>query len=330
MRRRELIAALSAAAITAPFPSRSNPTGGFRLIGALMSLPETELEAPRRVKMFMTGLEEEGWRDANVRIEWRWIGSDPDWAATAASELVEMQPQVLVASSTALTDEVLRRTRTIPVVFALVADPVASGFVASLARPGGNATGFLNFEASLAAKWVQLLKEVALDITHASMMFNPHTAAQGGAYFYPPFEAAARSLGITPGKALVKSPEEIDAAVAGVMAQPRGGLVVAPDVFTSVHRRLIIASAARHRVPAIYAFRYNAIDGGLMAYGIDTSDSFRFVGNYVGRILNGARAADLPVQAPTKIEFVINSRTAKALGLTIPPTLLARADEVIE
>jgi putative tryptophan/tyrosine transport system substrate-binding protein len=229
MRRREVIAALGAAAISTPFAGRAEPTGGLRRIGALVSVAETDLEAPRRIKMFMTGLQEEGWREANVLVEWRWLASGPDWPGAVADELVAMRPEVLVVSSTALTGEILQRTTTIPVVFALVADPVASGFVESLARPGGNTTGFLNFEASLASKWVQLLKEVAPDLTHVAMIFNPHAAALSGAYFYPPFEAAAVSLGIRPSRAPVNSPEEIDAAAAGVAAEQGGGLVVAPD-----------------------------------------------------------------------------------------------------
>jgi len=330
MRRREVIAVLGVAAIGTPFAGRAEPTGGLRRIGALMSVAESELEAPRRVKLFMQGLQDEGWRETNIHVEWRWFESGLGWAGPVADELVAMQPEVLVVSSTALTAEILRRTTSIPVVFALVADPVASGFVESLARPARNATGFLNFEASLAAKWVQLLKELVPDLAHVAMIFNPNAAALSGAYFYPPFEAAAESFGIRPSRAPLNSPEEIEVAAATVASMPGGGLVVAPDVFTSANRRPIIAAAARLRLPAIYPFRYQAADGGLMSYGIDTPDVFRLVGSYVGRILMGALPADLPVQAPTNFQLVINLTTARTLGLKIPPTLLARADEVIE
>jgi putative ABC transport system substrate-binding protein len=282
MRRREVIAALSAAAIGSPFAGRAEPTGGLRQIGALMSIVETELEMPDRVAMLMKGLEEEGWREGSVKVHWRWLGSGRDLAGSSVDELVRMQPDVLVVSSTALTTEVLRRTTSIPVVFALVADPIASGFVESLARPAGNATGFLNFEASLAGKWAQLLKEVVPNLAHVVIMYSPQATPLGGDYYYPPFEAAAFAADVRPSRAPVDRKEEIDGAAAAVAVVARSGLVVAPDLFTSTHRREIIAAATRLRLPTIFGFRYRAVDGGLMSYGIDTPDVFRLVGKYVG------------------------------------------------
>lgn len=299
-------------------------------IGVLMSVAETDPEAPLRVEKFYEGLFAGGVTEADVEVTWRWVEEDPDSIGKRARELVEMAPDVLVGSATPQTAALLAITSDIPVVFGLVADPVGSGFADSLAHPGHNATGFINFEASLAGKWVDLVREAVPGVTHVTMMFNPETAVHAGAYFYDPFAQAAAARGLRAATAPVASAEEMDATLAAIAAQPRGALVVAPDVFVSVNRRTIIAAAKRHRVPVVYAYRYNAADGGLISYGIDTPDVFRLIGGYVARILAGADPADLPVQAPAKFQLVINLRTAAALGLALPPGLLARATEVIE
>ena len=221
-------------------------------------------------------------------------------------------------------------TRTIPVVFVGVSDPVGSGFVTSIARPGSSSTGFTNFEPSLTGKWLELLKEIAPGIARAAVIFNPKTAPGGGSFFLDPFESSAHSLAVKPIAASVNDAAEIEIAVTAVAQEPGGSLIVMPDAFTTVHRQLIILLAARHGLPAIYPYRYQAVEGGLMSYGVDTVDLLRRAAPYVDRILKGEKPADLPVQAPIKFEFVVNLRTAKVLGLGVPPTLIARADEVIE
>lgn len=325
--RRDVLTLLGAAA-ACPFAARA--ANGRARIGVLMSVAETDPEAPLRVARFHEGLAEGGLGEADVEVTWRWVEADPSWMADSARALVEMAPDVLVGSATPQTAALLALTSEIPLVFGLVADPVGSGFAESLARPGHNATGFINFEASLAGKWVDLMREAVPGVTHLTMMFNPGTAVHGGDYFYAPFAGAAAAAGLGVATAPVASAEDIEAAIAGVAAEPGGALVVAPDVFVSVNRDAIIAAAARHRVPAIYAYRYNAADGGLMSYGIDTPDVFRLIGGYVARILAGADPAELPVQAPVKFQFVVNLATASALGLALPSGLLARATEVIE
>jgi putative ABC transport system substrate-binding protein len=276
----------------------------------------------------MQGLAELGWTDGrNVRIDVRWGGADINRIRALAQELVGLQPDIIVTGSTPATVAVQRETRTIPIVFTTVADPVASNIVPRLDRPGGNATGFANFEPSLGGKWLELLLEIAPGLKRAAIMFNPDTYPVSA---LPSFEMAARSLKVAPITALVHSDLEIEAALIALGREPGGGLVVLPDVFMFEHRAPIILAAARNNVPAVYAFYFFARDGGLLSYGVDLVDPIRRAASYVDRILHGAKPADLPVQFPTKYEMVVNLKTAKALGLTVPQSILLRADEVIE
>jgi putative ABC transport system substrate-binding protein len=247
-----------------------------------------------------------------------------------AKELVGLQPEVLVASSGFVVSALLRETRTIPIVFVTATDPVGNRYVVSQTRPGGNVTGFANNIASMGGKWLELLKEIAPGVGRVAVMFNPVTAPASESFFMPPFEAAAASLGVVPSAMPVGSPAEIESALAAFGRQPGSGLIVMPDNFTSVHRRSIVAQAARYRMPAIYPIRYFATAGGLMSYGADLIDLYRRVPTYVDRILKGASPADLPVLAPAKVDLVINLKAARELGLTVPRIMLARAEEVIE
>jgi len=241
-----------------------------------------------------------------------------------------LHPDVLVGNSTHAAAALLRETRSIPIVFVGVSDPVGSHFVASIPQPGGSITGFTNFEPSLIGKWLQILKEVAPRVTRAAVMFNPKTAPDEGAFFLNPFEPIARPLAVEPIVSRVTDTNDIESAVTALAHKPGGSLIIMPDAFNTVHRQLIILLAARHSLPAIYPYRYQAVEGGLLSYGVDTVDLMRRAAPYVDRILRGEKPADLPVQAPVKFELVINLRAARVIGLTVPPTLLARADEVIE
>jgi putative ABC transport system substrate-binding protein len=246
-----------------------------------------------------------------------------------AQELVQLKPDVIVAHTTPATIAVQRETRTIPILFVQVSDPVVSGIVASLARPGGNITGFANFEISLVGKWVEMLKEIAPGTVQAALLYNPDTAGFAK-YYLGPFEAAARTHSMQASAVTVRDDGEIEVAIAKLGREPGSGLIVMPDLFTAVHRGPIIALAARSRVPAVYPFRYWAVDGGLLSYGIDVPNLFRQTASYVDRVLRGTDTRELPVQGPVKFELVVNLKTAKAIGLTIPETFLVRADEVIE
>jgi putative tryptophan/tyrosine transport system substrate-binding protein len=236
----------------------------------------------------------------------------------------------ILSATTPVLAALLKQTRTIPIVFLSVSDPVGDGFVDSLARPGGNATGFINIESAMAGKWVELLKEIVPGLARAAIIFNPKTAAGGGSYFMGPFKAATSSLAVEPIALPVSDPAELENAVVTLSRESHVGLIIMPDSFTVNHRALIISMAARQRVPVVYPYRYMATEGGLMSYGIDLSDMYKRAAGYVDRILKGDKPADLPVQAPTKFELVINLKTARALGLDMPPTLLDGADEVIE
>jgi putative ABC transport system substrate-binding protein len=276
------------------------------------------------------GLQQLGWADGrNVRIDYRWANGDIDRMRAFAKELVELRPDVILSNTTPATAALQRETRTIPIVFVIVSDPVGAGLVASLPRPGGNITGFINIEASLGGKWLELLKEIAPAVRRVAIMFNPDTAPGGGSYFQGPFEAAAKSLAVEPMTAPVRSDAEIESVITS-LGREQGGLVVMTDGYMTVHRGRIISAAAQGSVPAIYAESFSPKDGGLLSYGANYLDIFRHAVTYVDRILRGTTPGDLPVQVPSLFELVINLRTAKALSLQIPPTLLARADEVIE
>jgi putative tryptophan/tyrosine transport system substrate-binding protein len=331
MRRRDLITLLGGAAAAWPLAARAQQPGQLRRVGMLIGYAENDSETQARVAAFRQGLEHLGWTEGrNIRVDYRFAPAGPDQAQRFAKELVALGPDILVGNSTPATAALLGETRTIPIVFVGVSDPVGSDFVASIARPGGNTTGFTNFEPSLIGKWLELLKEIAPGIMRAAVIFNPKTAPGKGSFFMTPFEPVARALNVEPIALRVSDSAEIESAVTAIGRAPGSSLIVMPDAFTTVHRQLIILLAARHALPAIYPYRYEAADGGLLSYGVDTVDLLRRAAPYVDRILKGEKPADLPVQAPTKFELVINLRAAKALRFTIPPTLLALADEVIE
>jgi putative ABC transport system substrate-binding protein len=271
-----------------------------------------------------------GWTDGrNVRIDLRWAGTDTNRIRALAQELIGLQPDIIVPTGTAATVAIQRETRTIPIVFAAVADPVASGIVPRLNQPGENVTGFADFgEASLGGKWLELLSEIAPSLKRAAIMFNPDTSPVST--YIPAFQTVARSIKVQPITAPVHSDEEIETAIIALGREPRGGLVVMPDAFTNAHRAAIILAAARNKVPAVYAHSFVVRDGGLLSYAPDLVDLFRRAASYADRILRGAKPAELPVQLPTKFEMVLNLKTAKALGLAVPPSILLRADAVIE
>jgi putative ABC transport system substrate-binding protein len=329
--RRDFITLLGGAAAAWPLAARAQQAGGIRRIGVLMNFRENDPEAGRRVAAFQLSLQQLGWSDGgNIRIEYRWTGSNPDSLQGQAIELVRAQPDVIVANASQSVTELKRVTSTVPIVFVQVAEPVSLGFVASLARPGGNVTGFMNFEPSMGGKWLELLKELSPQVTRVALIYNPDTAPARGSFFVHSVETAAPSFGIETFATSVHDAAEIEHALSAFAREPNGCVIVLPDQFTTNNRGLIIALVARHRLPAIYPFRYFVADGGLMAYGIDSIDLYRRAASYVDRILRGAKAGDLPVQAPTKFELVFNLRTAKASGLTVSESFLLRADEVIE
>jgi putative ABC transport system substrate-binding protein len=325
-----LLGGAAAAPIPWPVAARAQQQNGVHRIGVLMGWAEGDPEAKTDLAAFVQGLQQLGWADGrNVRIDYRWANGDIDRMRAFAKELVELRPDVILSNTTPATAALQRETRTIPIVFVIVSDPVGAGLVASLPRPGGNITGFINIEASLGGKWLELLKEIAPAVRRVAIMFNPDTAPGGGSYFQGPFEAAAKSLAVEPMTAPVRSDAEIESVITS-LGREQGGLVVMTDGYMTVHRGRIIALAARSNVPAIYAESFSPKDGGLLSYGANYLDIFRHAVTYVDRILRGTTPGDLPVQVPSLFELVINLRTAKALSLQIPPTLLARADEVIE
>jgi putative ABC transport system substrate-binding protein len=328
MRRREFIAGLGGAAAW-PLTARAQQDDRVRPIAVLMPGDGNDPLRKTQLSAFTQALAGLGWTEGrNVRMDPRWAGSDTNRIREFAQELVGSQPDVIVASATAVTAALQRETRTIPIVMVNVADPVASGTVARLDRPSGNITGFAGLEASLGGKWLELLSEIAPGLRRAAIMFNPDTAAVST--YMPSFEAAAGSLKVVPSTTPVHSDVEIETAVVALGREPGGGLVVMPDAFTLVHRAPIILAAARNNVPAVYNYSAFARDGGLLSYGLDQVDAWRRAASYVDRILRGAKPGDLPVQFPTKFELVVNLKTAKSLGLDVPPSILLSADEVIE
>jgi putative ABC transport system substrate-binding protein len=327
IRRREFITLIGGAAAW-PLAAGAQQVVRVRRIGWLSSGDENDPVLKARLSAFTQALAGLGWTDGrNVRMDLRWFGGDINRLPALARELVGLQPDIILASGTAVPAAVQRETLTIPIVFAAVADPVASGIVTRLDRPGRNITGFANYEASMGGKWLELLSEITPGLKRAAIMFNPDTAAISS--FMPSFETAARSLKVAPIIAPVHSDVEIEAAIIALGREPGGGLVVIPGALAS-HRAPIISAAARNNVPAVYGFSYYARDGGLLSYGGDQVDLFRRAASYVDRILRGEKPGDLPVQLPTKFEMVVNRKTATALGLAIPPSIMLRADEVIE
>ena len=333
MRRRDLIKAIVGfAADVWPLAARAQQPERVRRVGVLSNAGESDLEAQSMVAALHQALRELGWVEGrNIRFDHRWAASNPTRIAELARQLVALQPDVLVAHTSVPVIALRKETTTIPIVFVQVADPIGSGFIKSLAHPGGNITGFSSFEPSMGGKWVETLKEIAPDTSRMAFLFNPKTAPYANTdYYQASFDAAAASLAITLTATPVSSPGEIESAVGALGYDHGDGLIVIPDSFNIVHRERIIRLAAQHRVPAIYPYSFAIREGGLISYGNDQVDLFRGAASYVDRILKGEKPADLSAQTPTKFELVINLKVATALGLTVPPSLLATADEVIE
>jgi len=326
--RRKFIALIGGAAAW-PLAARAQQGEPMRRIGALMSTAADDPEGQARIAAFQQGLQQFGWTiGRNVRIDSRWPVGDSERTRRYAAELVALAPDVILATGSAAAAPLLQATRTVPVVFVIVPDPVGAGFVNSLARPGGNATGFIQFEYGISGKWLELLKQIAPGVTRAAILRDP--AISAGIGQFGAIQAVAPSLGVEASPINVRAADEIERAVADFARAPNGGLIITGSALAIFHRHLIIALAAKHRLPAVYFQRTLVADGGLISYGADVLDQYRRAASYVARILKGEKPADLPVQTPTKYELVINLKTAKALSLEIPSSVLARADEMIE
>jgi len=328
VKRRDFITLLGGAA-TWPLAAEAQQPDRVRRIGVLMNLAPADPESTARVTAFAQGLQELGWTiGRNVQIDTRWAAADADLFRRYAAELVALAPDVILASGSPAIMSLQQLTRTVPIVFVNIVDPVGAGFVESLARPGGNATGFVLYEYGMSAKWLELLKEIVPPLKLAAVLRDPAIASGAGQYAV--IQAAAPSLGVELRTVGVRDAGEIERAITAFARSSNGGLIVTGSPLTLVHRDLIITLAARHRLPAVYPFRYFATSGGLISYGPNATDPYRRAASYIDRILKGEKPADLPVQTPTKYQLVINLKTAKALGLEVPATVLARADEVIE
>ena len=327
MGRREFIRSLGGALAAQAIPANAQEAVRLRTVGVLMGFAN-DAEAKARVQAFEQDLERAGWSvGQNLRIEYRYAEGDSVRMQALAKELVELKSDCIVGHSTPVVTALMQATRTIPIVFVSVSDPIGSGFVASMARPGGNMTGFTIFPATITGKYLSILKEMMPQLARVAILYNADYARS---FFLSPLVGAAREFKVQPITAQVRNPAEIESAIAKLGGEPGSGLIVMPENFTSVHRQLIISLAAQFRIPTIYPYRYFADEGGLLSYGVDTLDLFRRAAEYASRILRGAKPADLPVRAPTKFELVINLKTARALGLVIPRILLASADQVIE
>jgi putative ABC transport system substrate-binding protein len=328
--RREFITLLGGVAAW-PVVARAQQPVQMRPIGFMSNVGESDLEAQSMVSALHKGLRELGWMNGrNLQIHHRWGAGNPERLAAFAKELVALRPEVIVAHTTPSVLALRRETDSIPIVFVQISDPIGTGFVTNMSHPGGNITGFTNFEATMVGKWVEMLKEMSTGISRVTFLFNPQTAPYVTRYYQGPLEISARLLGIEAVANPVNNSREIESAISAFGRVPNGGLIMMPDSFNIVHRDQIIALVARQRLPAISPYRFAVAEGGLMSYGVEQVELFRLAASYVDRILKGATPAELPVQAPTKFELVINLKTAKALGLDVPLTLLARADEVIE
>jgi putative ABC transport system substrate-binding protein len=327
--RRELLVALGGAAAARPLAARAQQAERMRRIGVLMNLASDDAEGQARLAAFHQGLQQLGWTvGRNVQIDYRWGAGNADRIRKFAAELVALAPDVILSAGSPSVAGLQQATRSVPIVFVLVVDPVSSGFVDSLARPGGNITGFARAEYSIGGKWLELLKEIAPGMTRAAVIRDAALTAGGGQLGVIQAVAPSVRAEVTPVN--VRDAGEIERAITAFARSPNGGLIVTGSTLAGVHRDLIVALAARHKLPAVYFARYFVVGGGLISYGPGLVDQYRDAAGYVDRILKGEKPADLPVQAPTKYELVINLKTAKALGLTVPETLLARADEVIE
>ena len=329
MKRREFITLLGGAAVAWPLVARAQQPERMRRVGVLMGSAESDPDCQARLAAFRQALREQGWTEGgNLRIDYRWTVTDLDRMRAFAAELLGLRPDVILAHAPSAVAALQRESRTVPIVFVMVPDPVKLGVVANLAHPGGNITGFTHTELTLASKWLELLKEVSPGITRASFLLHPDHPGWDG--YVQVFKTAMPSFGVEVISGGIRDAADIERVVEAFARYPNVGLLVLPDIVTQVHRDLIIALAGRHRIPAVYPFRYFPTSGGLMSYGVNPVDIFRRAASYIDRILKGEKPADLPVQAPTKYELVINLKTARALGLDVSPMLLARADEVIE
>jgi putative tryptophan/tyrosine transport system substrate-binding protein len=329
MQRREFIVALGGAVVGLPFAARAQQPDRMRRIGVLVGASADGLDAQARQGAFLQELQQLGWTDGrNVRIDTRWAEAKPDAIRKYAAELVALAPDVILAAGNAPVERLLQATRTVPIVFVIAIDPVGSGIVDSLSRPGGNATGFMQFDYSLTAKWLELLKQIAPGVTRAAVLRDAAVAAGIGQFAV--IQSVAPSVGVEVSPINGRDASEIERAIAAFARTSNGGLIVTASALAGVHRDLLITLAACHKLPAVYSNRVAVTAGGLISYGADLVDQYRRAAGYVDRILKGEKPADLPVQAPTRYELVINLKTARALGLDVPASLLARADEVIE
>ena len=329
MRRREFITLIGGAAAAWPMAARAQQSERLRRVGVLMNRAADDPQAQANVAAFVQGLQQLGWTDGrNVHIDTRWTSGNADDTRKYTAELDALAPDVIQASGASTVGALLKVTRTVPIVFAATADPIGAGLVASMARPGGNATGFMNYEDSMSGKWLELLKQIAPGVTRAAVLGDPTLSSGRGQL--GAIQTAAPSFGVEVSPVDVRDAGEIERAVTAFARSSNGGLIVLSNPAASIHRELIITLVARHKLPAVFFERTFAADGGLISYGPDYIDQYRQAAGYVDLILKGAKPANLPVQAPTKFELVLNLKTAKALGLTVPQSLLTRADEVIE
>jgi putative tryptophan/tyrosine transport system substrate-binding protein len=328
MRRRQFITGLGGAAAWSAV-GRAQQANRVRRLGVLMSYAENDPEQKTYLAELTDGLAKLGWTDGgNLHMDVRWVAGDVDRVQFHARELVDLQPDVILAVATPPTAAFQRATRTIPIVFVGVSDPVGAGFVSGLPHPGGNLTGFINLEAGMGGKWLELLRQIAPGVTKAAFIFSPETT--NASYYMPSFEVAARSLAVKAIAAPVRSAAEIESTIAALGREPECGLIFPPDFLTNVHRALVVSMAARNNLPSVYANSVFVREGGLLSYGPDRPDMFRRSASYVDRILRGGKPADLPVQTPTAFLLSVNLKTAKALGLTVPQALLVSADEVVQ
>ena len=329
LRRREFITHLGGAAVAFPLVARAQQPERVKKIGVFMFSDTTDVEAHKRLTAFQQRLQQLGWTDGrSIRIDYRWAAGELDRMRVYAAELVSLAPDAILATNGPTLEALRQETRTVPMVFVAIPDPIAGGYVASLAHPGGNITGFTHFEYAIGGKWLEMLKEIAPRVTKVAVIWNPKNVSVNG--YWPVIEAAAPSFAVEPIATHVQNAAEIERAIDSLAHESNVGLIVSPDFTTTVHRELIIALAARYQFPAIYPFRYFVADGGLVSYGINLSEVYRQAASYIDRILRGEKPGDLPVQTPTKFELVVNLKTAKALGLDVPLFFQQRADEVIE
>jgi putative ABC transport system substrate-binding protein len=327
VKRREFLSLVGGAAAAWPLAARAQSQ--VRRIGVIIPQSSNDVEGTARIAAFEQGMQEAGWKAGdNLQINVRWGVSNSDLVRKYVAEWGANPPDAILVTGSAIMGPLLQATRTVPIVFVVVPDPVGAGFVDSLARPGGNATGFIQFEYSISGKWLELLRQIAPDTTRVGVLRDPAISAGPGQF--GAVQAVAPSLGIEVSPINVRDPSEIERGIAAFARSPNGGLVVTGSALTAIHRGLIVSLAARHKLPAVYFARYIVTEGGLISYGPDLVDQYRTAAGYVDRILKGEKPANLPVQAPTKYELVINLKTAKALGITVSPSLIARADEVIE